>query len=323
MDKEKNKMKLRSGWILIPLLWGLTACQGHDPFDRESNPVKDYPAVTNPEAAKPYVPGQVEKQPVDPDNTQRVCFEPFKVSINGDQGNRLMTFVEEEARTYRIHVRSFLDDQFTVQAQTREGVVLKEVARNGNTADFDISWTPAKGRSKEVRIELLTLRLSGTQSDARCGRSAVEMLNMVVLKTEAQPTVQFSGTPQNPVTYGESLEFQILANDPAGSNEFPPVLMPLEFRAIARSGEKVVLDASSAVDCTETATQISEQQWAFQCKLETTLIKKVQNYINKDLTVDAALFAQVKSQRSIRKSASTPLYIPINFKKVNSGGTGS
>ncbi len=305
-------------WSLIAFMsaWALTACQGQDPTRRESNPVKDYPAVTDPSTVKPYVPGKVEAQPEDPDNTQRVCFEPYKVSIDGDQGNKLLTFVEKESRTYKIKIRSFIDDAFSVQASTLSGANFHETSRSGNTAEFDFTWEPPKGSSKEVRIEGLTLKFFGSVTESLCGRGMSEVINIVVVKTEVQPTVQFQSIPQSPVVFGDDLNFQVLVQDPAGSSEFGPKLLPIEFRAIARSGEKTVLDASKAVTCTEAGTQLSESQWSFDCKLESKKIDGVSSHMNRDRIVDAAVFVTAKSQRNSRSSAPTPLYVPVHFQKA-------
>jgi hypothetical protein len=325
MDKEQIMSKAKSGALLATLFLcaGLIGCQGDNTFKRESNPVKDYTSVLN--DAQPYVPGQVNKTPPAPDNSQLACYEPFKVSVERDQGNKLLFFTEEIQGRYVINVRSLIDQNLPWDIKAVDlpaGSSFRRVSKSGNTASFEFVWTPAKGRTTDVDLKVLTLRyISIAESKCQSG-PITQSLNLVVKKNDGEPAVSFAGLPDQAIRLGDTFSFQIKITDPAGTAEAAPDLKEIAFNAGATSGERAVLNAKAAVSCGETG-RFDKSSWLFDCRFDSAKLnsKQVEAAAKQQGVVEAMFTATAYSKRSHRTSAATPAYVRLSSAAAASAST--
>src|SRR5690606_14516306 len=109
MDKE-TVMKTTKFTAALAMAWALTACHGQNPFKRESNPIKDYPA-TSEVATEAYIPGQTPATPpaapradagTKPEVPPTPCVQVLTVKTEPAQLN----FKEGVESTYAITVTS-------------------------------------------------------------------------------------------------------------------------------------------------------------------------------------------------------------------------
>lgn len=309
---------LKLSAIATVAMVALTACQGQNPLKQQSNPVpvKEYPHVATGKV-EPYVPGKQQVNPAPPDNSQYVCYEPFKVSVSPDQGVNLMTFTEEVPGKYTITVRSFLDDNFEVKADLPKGASLNLVSGEGSgLRSYEFMWMPTKNSSSSHRV--LNLTFVSPVTTQKCGVATTVKVgfNLAVNKSPLAPTVTFSNLPKQGLAFGDSVKFQIQINDPASTADSAPILNEIQYRAIARSAERSRLDASPAVDCESKGQFVSGTTWQFNCSYDSRLVKGVEAYLNKNADVDTTFFASAQSTRSSLSSAASEADVRVAFTQV-------
>lgn len=296
----------------------LSACQGQNPFKQQSNPVpvKDYPHVAGAKV-EPYIPGKQQVNPVDPDNSQYVCYEPFKVSVSPDQGADLMTFTEDVPGKYTITVRSFLDSNFDVKANLPKGASLNLISGERSALrSYQFMWMPTKNGSATQRILNLTFVSPATSQKCGVATTVKVALNLIVNKSPLSPSVTFLSLPQQQLTFGDSVKFQIQINDPSSTSESAPILNAIQYRAIARSAERPRLDASAAVDCESKGQFVSGTTWQFNCSYDSRLVKGVDAYLNKNADIDTTFFASAQSTRSGLSSAASQANVRVAFTQL-------
>ncbi len=253
-------MKTSNYLVLCFLAFGLIACNGQNPFTTGSNPVKDYPSA-NDESAVPYVAGEVQQQPVGPDNSQSVCLPPMHVAISPEHGNMLMLFNEEQTSTYRITVLNRAGVDYDISSSLPLTLVQKTI----DSATFDFTWTPEKSRG--TRLVSKTLEITYTyknqHSATLCGDATVA-INLVVDKSALQPSLRFIDLASTVPFSTNGVAFSIEVDDPASTSDYPPVLSEFTYRSQGNTGRRTVLDASTAVECGE-PTLADGTRWLFNC----------------------------------------------------------
>lgn len=303
----------------------LSACAGQNPFKRESNPVRNYPRVSQSIKTKTgLVPFNHDPKPPTPppDNSQGICTAPFSISINGTPGTRLLKFPEDSSTTFEITISNRLQDEF--EAKAAEGFPGTNVFRllrktSANTAVYQLAWNPgrlAQGQFTQTynaRIELSSQALSD-----RCqGGIANIYLDLLVEKSGTRPTVSVNNlVPQTPVVFGPNQEatFTVEVDDPSSTAGSPPSLNELEFRREAISGERTVINAVPATDCQQTPVAIpNTKKWKFACKFISSSLAEadVKPLQNRNVTATAVLFVSAKGANSV---ASSPRQVNIKVK---------
>jgi hypothetical protein len=319
MDKEilMKVSSLGTTFASLVACAAMIGCNGQNPFQHKSDPIPEYHALTAPGTAQKWQPTAPSTPKPDPDNSQSVCYEPFKVSVDNDRGTKLLTFTEDTETSYNIQVRSFLGDNFRVEAvNLPAGARFVQAQKDANTATYKLTWKPSKSRAAQVDIQSLGLRYTSDFSK-RCGQDIRENLNVVILKTEGEPTINIVGFPQTPVTFGKGFKFSVEVFDPASTRDMGPDLK-VQFEGWASSTEHTVLDASPAVDCEARGRQIDGSKWQFNCAFDSNTVKGVDQYLNSDSTIDAAVFFSGLSKRGARKaSAPTGGRLKIVFPKTD------
>ncbi len=307
----KLTLTIASGFLAL----GLIGCQGQSPFKGSTDLAKEYPSAN--QANSKYVPGLQAKLPAAPDNTQNICVSAFKVSVENDRGSRLLMFTEDSSSTYKINVRSFGGANFEIQAERPEDSTFKQISKDGNTATYAFTWKPGKTTTSQVGLKLLSLKYVSAFVQDTCGADAREELNLVVVKTDDIPLVGIKGLPQTEISLGsEAVAFKIEVNDASSTQTSAPKLKGFEFREEVRSGEKVVVDASKAVSCEDSAKLVEGTTWSFNCSFDTKLIKGLRQDKKADKSVDTLFFVTAVSSRSGKASHSTPGYVKVKIPKV-------
>lgn len=306
----------------------LTACQGQNPFKRESNPVRDYPKVSESIRTKkglvPYDHTQPPPAPP-PDNSQAICTAPFAVSINGTPGTRLLKFTEDSVTRYEITLINRLGDEFQAKFKA-EGVdsgifrLLKKDSQN--KATYQITWNPKRLSSGQfTRVINSGIELSSAALTAHCRGYAYVYLDLLVEKSGQRPSINVSGLPQTPVVFGPqgNLDFAIEVEDRVGG-DVPPVLNDIEFKRQAISGGSVI-DGVKAVDCQKIPQAISgSNKWKFNCKFISAALENVGALINTNKTTRAVFFVSAQSGHNQVSSPSHQVNISVKFEKVIEAG---
>lgn len=309
------KSRIQTTWISALILSAATlGCQGHDPMKRESNPVKGYSVAQDP--AVKYVTGQKPPQPVDPDNSQYVCFEPLKVSVKGDRGERLLEFTEDQDSTYEITVVSLLDDgNFDVKAHGPNGIQLLRLSKKDNVAVYKLGWRPGKVKSsKGVDNFTLNLNYISNLANKRCGSDIRVGLNLQVVKTQGVPTIIFEGLPQTAINVGDQFDFSMIIDDPASLPQVGPDLQKLTFPSSLANGERNVISAVSAISCENSGKHLEGTKFKFNCKFDS---KKLDINSVKDLgtSVDARFVAAGLSKRGGKSTGPVTGSVTLNLPK--------
>lgn len=323
-------------------LWGaafalvLIGCQGQSPFERNENPIKDYPGVVA-AANQKYDPNHKVVNPPDPDNSQEACYEPFGVKVENDQGNLLLSFSEGTESTYTIDIFAHGGNDFSVTPiGLPQGARFTQISKSGASAQFALTWKPPQIRYGQVTNTLISLRFQSTWAQ-RCGGDIREQLNLQVVKAsdaptvisapaptkpaqqqvekQAQqvakkaatpPTISFKGFPQKQIKFGDSFKFRIEINDPNSSPTSGPDLDKPVFDAQAAG--KDVLDASEAIDCKSPGRSLGGKKWIFSCKFDSNLINNdsLKPLLYSGKTAEAGFFESAISKREQVRSADTP-----------------
>lgn len=307
--------KLQTAWISALILSATTiGCQGHDPMKRESNPLKGYSVAQGPTVR--YNPNQKQTPTVDPDNNQYVCFEPLKVSVKGDRGERLLEFTEDQDSTYEVTVVSLLDDgNFDVKAQGPSGIQLIRLTKKDNVAVYKLGWRPGKVKSsKGVDNFTLSLNYLSPLANKRCGSDIRVGLNLQVVKTQGVPTITFEGLPQTAINIGDQFDFSIIVDDPASLPQVAPDLQKISFPSSLANGERNVMSAVPAISCDNLGKHLEGTKFKFHCKFDS---KKLDINAVKDLgtSVDTRFVASGISKRGGKSTGPVTGSITLNLPK--------
>ncbi len=304
----------------------LTACQGQNPFKRESNPVRNYPRVSESIRTKtglvPHGRNQEPPKPP-PDNTQIICSVPFTVTVDGNIGSQTLQFSEDSEKKYEINIINKLGDEF--EAKVSSGLpagatfrLLRKVSANSSL--YQLAWNPRRippGRG--AIINNLKIELTSPALTSRCAGVANIYFDLIALRSGARPTLSVSGLPQTPIQFGEEAAFSVEVDDPAGNGQ-APILNDPSFRQEAVSGERTVLNGVSAVDCVKIAEPVpSTSKWKFTCKFLSAALTNVNSLLNSSKVAQATFFLSAKSKGNEVVSNSQQVNIKVKFERVQPG----
>lgn len=133
---------------------------------------------------------------------------------------------------------------------------------------------------------------------------------------DAEPTVSFTNLPESIALSTESVDFQIVIDDPASDLENAPDIKQVGF-AIPESKEfKKALNASLAVKCDEVGQFVEGTKWLFNCNLKLADIKRIKLTSTKDQK--ASFFVIAESKRNVGKT-SIPTTANILITAVKAG----
>ncbi len=300
----------------------LTACQGQNPFKRESNPIRNYPKVQDSihkhEAAHPYGYKQT------PDNSQ-YCSGPFSITSNSPDGHTIFSFLEDSATTYEIIIMNRLGDAFEVEATgLPQGADFKLLrAASTNTSVYQLSWTPKNiiPAGEATFRPNVVLNLKSAALTAQCqGAMGSENLNLLVEKVKDRPTLTVTGLPQTQIKVSTSeVKFKVLVTDRLSTAQKVPILNGFGFDPAFKLNEDEikVINGTAAADCNATPKYVNNK-WEFSCKfLPSGLQANNEDGLRGSGKVGEAVFTVSAKSRVNDKSSNTfKASIKVLFEKV-------
>jgi hypothetical protein len=290
----------------------LTACQGQNPFKRESNPVRNYPRVARSietkESTVPY------GSKVDTNGgTPLDCSSPFIVSSNSPDLNNVFYFSDDSATSFEVSVQNRFGDKFLIEAlDLPDGAEFKPLRHDSDSAmTFQLAWTP---KNQSSARPVITLKMQSEKMLARCKSPDIERLQLFVEKAKGKPTVSVTGVPKA-IEFGQEFSFKIVVNDALAKGE-KPVLNALVFETAQKPSDMVVIDGSKAADCNPEAKLNDDGRYQFSCKFLSSALQETdsEGLRNSGKTAEASFSVSARS-----RSVATNLYrvsMKVLFKKV-------
>lgn len=117
----------------------------------------------------------------------------------------------------------------------------------------------------------------------------------------AEPVVSFTNLPDSIALNTESVDFQIVIDDPASNLENAPDIKQIGFLKPESTENQKLLNASQAVKCDEAGQFVEETKWLFNCNLKLADIKKIKTSSTKDQK--ASFFVIAESKRNVGKTS--------------------
>lgn len=309
-EQTMNLMKATTAALLSAVI--LSACQGQNPFKRESNPVRNYPnvdrSIENKESTVPY--GVNPKTAM---GTPYDCTGSLTITSNSPDGQNVFYFVEDSAASFQVNVLNRLGDKFELTTSAlpdgAEFKLLKQLS--DNSAIYQLSWTPKAAGRATINLQMRSEALS-----ARCkGAIGMERLHLLAEKTKGKPTVSVSGL-QKTIEYGQEDSFTVEVTDPQ-AKDLLPSLNPLVFDAsIAKDSELPVIDGSKAADCTATPKLNDEGRYQFDCKFLSTALTEGEVASLRGSGKSALAVFSVSAQSRGLSTNVLPVQVKVAFKKV-------
>ncbi len=299
----------------------LTGCQGQNPFERNHDPIQEYRESL--EGSKPYVPGQENVVPDQPDNTQKFCASPFLVSVENDQGEKLLTFTEDQETTYIVNIRSELSQtDYTIQAQgLPSGASFNQLSHSGTLSSYKFTWKPGKLNSSRDGRALVSLKYINATAQSLCGQNISIGLNLTVDRNDGQPIITISGLPASKIQFGNAgtFKFKVLVDDPASTSSAGPVLEGARFKENSVDG---ILDGSTGVDCKNVGGQnIGGTKWSFDCSFNSQTIKNTDAILKTGGIADYGFVIVARSTRTGLSTVSSSARVSIEFAKPKTDTT--
>ncbi len=128
------------------------------------------------------------------------------------------------------------------------------------------------------------------------------------------------GWPENKVDYGTFFTFKVEVNDPASSQNSPPLLSEPEFNS---TPDSATLNGATAIECKVAPRSTGHGKWQFECTFNTKDLADVSQYLKSEKILNANFTFSATSQRSGLSTGSVTASVPVQFVKVLAAGKGS
>lgn len=312
---------MKSLLTILTLSLAIAGCQGNDPFNRNSDPLNDYPEMKNDLVEKP-----AEADP------QKIMVKTFDIRSDSDvESSRLLQFIAGEEASYFIRARSFVPEtNFNLQIHNApEG--LKLASEDPKQGLWKLTWRPDKkfipvgqeGWEHAIEVEFVILK--GTNPRATNAHSVFEKkesFTLTVRHSDEQPFIEGSKELDDltSVKAGAVINFSVVVTDPAGYGDFAPELSPT-FDPTSMSKETNFLYGSFALtpQQNKSPTKLSEGRWRYYWTLDTNLIaNKYKSFANKNgqISVEFQMRAlsQITGNRSPLWNKALQIEIPAEPK---------
>lgn len=311
----------------------LTACNGQNPFKRQSDPAKDYPTVTNPENVRAYDPNKKDEVVKDPDNTQKTCQKPFRVTYltsSGDIAPDTLHFLESKLTRYEIEVINDYDDEAKIEVlNLPDGAEFVELKRpSKNVVNYQLSWNPRLGSNETEKMFDMKLSFKSVNFSTKCPNAIAPIeKDLFVQVTQDRPIVTVSNVPSSAIEIGKKVTLSVDIEDPASNESNPPLIQLVEFDPSSSTGEKVRLDGSNAVICPKAPKSIGPRKWRMNCRFDTELVTdlvkdpatgNIATASGSGRVLEANFVISFLSKRNGKLSVPASVNVPIWFKKTES-----
>lgn len=196
-------------------------CQGSDPLNRESNPVKDYKAVV-----ENGIPLQDQKQ-----RTQAYASDLYVIDVN-DNGKSTMifNFAEGVAKTYNLNVRMLVEKvTFVAKLELPKEAEGKGISWNPSGA---LSWTPpakiipATESSVTYKGKIVLIPSTNDPKALKllANKDLSTNIEIKVSRQEASPSIKAVEGINDKTVYESSVQFRLVVSDPAMGQVRAPVV---------------------------------------------------------------------------------------------------
>lgn len=275
------KQVLTTLTILASVL--LAACNGQNPTNRESNPLKGYEGLSNDKPATEVPPAPIQE----PRPSQSLCSRIFDIGIDGARG-RLLKFdagqpgkILLSARWYRPGAR------YSLKLEGAPAGMSLQCASKGcgqaEISHWTIWWTPSLNLIQDNTSfdTIVTIRFSTSDKDTlkKCGSDFSEDFNVQVQAKVRRPVATVVGLPKEKVQFGETVKFNIVVSNADNKNQ-PQIMFGINEDAV--TGEINYLDAQAAVGCS--SAQLKGDDWVFDCEWASDKIQDAKKFIDQDIT---------------------------------------
>jgi hypothetical protein len=203
--------------IILTLVLALTVvgCSGKDPFNRESNPLKEYPGL------KDSVAPHDEKT-----RTQYYVSDVFDIAFEEQQeSRRILNFVAGEKTQHKVRARVYLEGlKFDLKASNlpSDATFVKSTTEENI---WLLTWTPKVIVQKNIQIELVPLN-AGQQTLNSLPSQIERTVNfsLVVQHTEKEPAIVKVSGLEGDIKENSTVKFKVQIADPASYTKSAPIL---------------------------------------------------------------------------------------------------
>ncbi len=286
-------------FLILSLALSLTACQGQNPFKRESNPLKNYPHASE-NANRPYVPGKKAARPegVGADGgsgkpAQPPCFEPLKVDVSPDYGDAGLKFVEEVTTTYdlKLTVNGYPIEKLVIKKPESASVVFVSQADNNYT--WQLKWTAPKDSSK-IKFDPVVVEFEDELPKGACAK-AVKQVSFKVAVSKTQEVARLSFVDfKEKIKFGDKFDFKVIVEDASGRKP------------------ELTLESSAVTKCLEDKV-IEGKKFQFACSFDSNLLRNIDKLVNSGRSSDFTI--SFKTQQNVKASQK----IRVFFEKIVTG----
>ena len=302
----------------------LSACQGQNPFKRESNPLRDYPKVADSiqkhEGAVPY--NSKPSASGNGDNGTTVCAAPFVITSNSPDNHTLFTFEVDSAKAFEILIVNRLGDSFEVAFKNLPpGMEAPKVLSTPTvkSAIYQISWSP----KNEILVNdsafrsSIALTFKSKALSERCpGAVGTESLNLMVQKVDGRPKVAITMPPT--IKFGAEAKILIEVTDEAATTGKAPTLNGFTFTPPAQNKDTIkVIDGSRSISNCDIKPKFRNGKWQFTCVfLSNALGTNEHGLVDSGQTGRAIFGVSATSVSSGKTSHVTEGSVKVKFDKI-------
>jgi hypothetical protein len=287
-------------------------CAGKNPFQREANPLNDYPGLED--SVAPH--NQKARD-------QYYVSDVFDISFEDQQeSRRILNFVEGQSASQKVSARIYMDGVgFNLQATNLpQGATFTKDTEEGV---WTLTWAPAFGfipanqteRQWDIKIELVPVGGADTSVNASLP-SKIERtvpFSLVVRHTEQEPTITKIRGLDNSVSQNAVVPFKVQIKDPAGYSATPPEIT-WGYDSAQYSNELKRYSGQNGIDWDYKnlkPRQINESTWEYSLVYYADVVAALHRAKAKDGKIDVQFYLQAASTASehLSPAYSVPLTI--------------
>lgn len=216
--KKSTFSKLTSVALAALVMGG---CQGSDPLNRESNPVKDYKEIID-EA----IPLQDQKQ-----RTQAYAGDLYVIDVNENGKTKMIfNFAEGVQKTYQLNVRMLVEKvTFTAKLELPKEAEGKGITWNPSGS---LSWTPPSRTipttqssvSYKGKIVLIPVTTDPKAIKLLANKDLSTEIEIKVSRLEAEPKIKAISGINDKTVHPGAFNFSLTVSDPAMGEVRNPVI---------------------------------------------------------------------------------------------------
>jgi hypothetical protein len=248
--------------LLLGTVSVLASCNGKDPTERTSNPIKNYNGLSQDVPA-----GQPQSKlpPVRDDGTPIRCQKPYDMSIlDGASAAPVssMQFIVGEERFFHVHIESAFHPYKVEIANRPEGMTLQSIGDD----DYTLSWKPKSEQGNLAR----DIQIVYSAAKSRCLKGVVpETISISVNVNSAQPAITVTGLddPMHKYTPTDVIPFQVQVVDPSAASGSAAQALQFEFPSQNDTGDGEVkyVNAQAGVKCSDGVPGSAPQTFNYSC----------------------------------------------------------